>query len=311
MGRFTIILSWDSYMPVQIITISPEQAGQRIDNFLITFLKGVPHSRVYRALRKGEVRVNKGRVQATYRLQSNDHVRIPPVRVAETTVVRPSDRLMSLLENAILIETEDFIVINKPVGVAVHAGSEVACGVIEALRFARPELKGLSLAHRLDRETSGCLFLAKNRKALLAFQSSQKIQAIEKKYLLLVKGRWTRGEERVSIPLSKNELISGERMVVADEFGKSAITIFEPVTFFEQTTLLRATLVTGRTHQIRVHAAELGHPIVGDPKYGDREFNKRCSQKRLCLHAEQLRFKLSASDDEITVIAPETSFFED
>lgn len=289
-------------MSVRFVTIDAAQAGQRIDNFLITFLKGVPHSRIYRALRKGEVRVNKGRVQATYRLQAKDEVRIPPLRVSETVVIKPSDRLCALLEQSILFENEAVIAINKPAGLAVHAGTDIDCGVIEAFRIMRPALKNLELAHRLDRDTSGCLLLAKNRETLLVLQALQKKHAIHKVYAVLVKGRWTLGKKHVTLALAKNHLRGGERMVVVNDEGKSSETIFEPVKFFKNSTLLRATLITGRTHQIRVHAAESGHPIVGDTKYGDRDFNKKTRAKRLFLHAEKLRFTLP-EQKAITIIA--------
>lgn len=290
-------------MSAYLILIDDSHAGQRIDNFLIATLKGVPHSRIYKALRKGEVRVNKGRVQATYKLRNNDSVRIPPIRVAEKVEVRPSTRLIALLKQSILLENNDFLVINKPVGLSVHAGTDVACGVIEAFRYCRPDIKNLSLVHRLDRDTSGCLLLAKNRPTLLALQTLQKAHAIEKTYALLVKGCWSLGRKHVSMPLAKNQLQGGERMVVVSEEGKPAETIFEPIQTFEQTTWVRAQLITGRTHQIRVHTAELGYPIVGDTKYGDREFNRLYRANRLFLHAEKLIFTLPGQA-QCCVVAP-------
>lgn len=279
-------------MQTKFVVIDDSHAGQRIDNFLLNQLKGVPHSRLYKALRKGEVRVNKGRVQAPYRLKMGDSVRLPPLRVSEREVAKPSTSLVDLLMKAILFESDDLIVINKPAGLAVHAGSDVACGLIEAMRFMRPDLNSISLVHRLDRDTSGCLLLAKNRETLLALQALQKTHSIQKNYLLLVKGHWSLGKKHVKLALSKNKLKSGERMVVADDEGKPAETLFEPINFFDETTLLRATLITGRTHQIRVHVAELGFPIVGDTKYGDREFNRKMRAKQLFLHAEKLAFTL-------------------
>lgn len=279
-------------MQTKFVVIDESHAGQRIDNFLLSQLKGVPHSRIYKALRKGEVRVNKGRVQAPYRLQIGDSVRLPPLRVSLREAVKPSKSLMDLLAKAILFENDDLIVINKPAGLAVHAGSDVQCGLIEAFRCIRPDLKNSSLVHRLDRDTSGCLLLAKNRETLLALQALQKTHHIQKNYLLLVKGHWSLGKKRVKLALAKNKLKSGERMVVADDDGKPAETIFEPIHFFDETTMLRATLITGRTHQIRVHAAQLGFPIVGDTKYGDREWNKKMRAKHLFLHAEKLVFTL-------------------
>ena len=284
-------------MPATLVTITESHHGQRIDNFLATQFKGVPHSRIYRALRKGEVRVNKGRIQATYRLKAGDQVRLPPLRVAEIETVVPSKGLQACLKQAVLFEDENMIVLNKPAGLAVHGGSEVACGLIEAFRFIRPEIKDLALVHRLDRDTSGCLMLAKNRVTLLALQALQKTHSIEKYYVLLVKGRWDLGKKHIKLSLTKNKLQAGERVVVSDVDGKPSETIFEPLKFFHNTTLLRAKLITGRTHQIRVHAADVGFPLVGDGKYGDWEFNRyfveKNHEKRLFLHAEKLSFTLN------------------
>ncbi|OGT39401.1 MAG: hypothetical protein A3E81_07920 [Gammaproteobacteria bacterium RIFCSPHIGHO2_12_FULL_36_30] len=288
----------DTQLQSKLVTIDESHAGQRIDNFLVNQLKGVPHSRIYRALRKGEVRVNKGRVQAVYKLRLGDIVRLPPLRVSENAdkTPKPSARLVEYLKNSIIFENNDFMILNKPAGLAVHGGSDVACGLIEAFRFIRPDIKNLSLAHRLDRETSGCLLLAKNRVTLLAFQELQKAHEIEKIYSLLVAGIWTHGKKHVTLSLLKNKLQGGERMVVADEDGKPSETLFEPVKFFDDATLLHAKLITGRTHQIRVHVAHCGHPIIGDEKYGERAINKKFAEKfktkRLFLHAEKLAFCL-------------------
>lgn len=283
-------------MPATILTIDESRAGQRIDNFLVNQFKGVPHSRIYRALRKGEVRVNKGRIQAVYRLKIGDQVRLPPLHVSKIEIVKPSNSLQNCLKKSVLFENNDLIVLNKPAGLAVHGGSDVACGLIEAFRFMRPDIKDLALVHRLDRDTSGCLLLAKNRAALLALQALQKARNIEKYYVLLVKGRWNLGRQHIKLSLTKNKLQAGERVVVSDVDGKPSETIFEPVTFFHGTTLLRAKLITGRTHQIRVHAADVGFPLVGDGKYGDWEFNRQYAEKhrekRLFLHAEKLSFTL-------------------
>jgi 23S rRNA pseudouridine955/2504/2580 synthase len=259
-------------------------------------LKGVPHSRIYRALRHGEVRVNKGRIKAVYRLQLGDSVRLPPLRVSENETPRPSSRLTECLKQSVIFENNDFMVLNKPAGLAVHGGSDVQCGLIEAFRQLRPDVKNLSLVHRLDRETSGCLMLAKNRVTLLALQALQKAHEIEKSYVLLVAGVWEHGKKHVTLSLTKNHLQGGERLVIADEDGKPSETIFEPITHFENYSLLRARLITGRTHQIRVHVAHYGHPIIGDEKYGERAVNKKFADqlksKRLFLHAEKLVFTL-------------------
>src|SRR3990167_3817890 len=288
----------DTQLQSKLVTIDESHAGQRIDNFLVNQLKGVPHSRIYRALRKGEVRVNKGRIQAVYKLRLGDIVRLPPLRVSESMneAPKPSMRLVEYLKQSIVFENNDFIILNKPAGLAVHGGSDVSCGLIEAFRFMRPDLKALSLAHRLDRDTSGCLLLAKNRVTLLAFQALQKTHDIEKTYSLLVAGVWKQGSKHVKLSLMKNQLQGGERMVIADEEGKPSETIFEFVKAFDDYSLLHARLITGRTHQIRVHVAHCGHPIIGDEKYGERAINKKFAEKfktkRLFLNAEKLAFCL-------------------
>ncbi len=294
---------------VRFVEISPERAGQRIDNFLVTTLKGVPKSRVYRMLRKGEVRVNKGRVKATYRLVAGDSVRIPPVRVAEEgDKLPPGERLLQRIESAILREEKGFLIINKPSGIAVHGGSGISHGVIEALRASRPEAPYLELVHRLDRDTSGCLIIAKRRSVLRELHRLLREDGMDKRYLALVKGAWRGGERRVTAALRKNTLKSGERVVVVDAVeGKQALSLFRPVTRYRDATLVEVTLKTGRTHQIRVHAASIGQPIAGDDKYGDDAFSaslRRQGLKRLFLHAHSLAFRLPGIDDEIRVSAP-------
>lgn len=289
---------------VQFIDIRADQAGQRIDNFLITLEKGVPKSRIYRALRKGEVRVNKGRIKQTYRLQAGDQVRVPPLRVSEKVVITElSESLTDALENAILMEDDDILVINKPAGLAVHAGSQIQLGVIEAMRIIRPENRLVELVHRLDRDTSGCLVLAKSRTALLNLQQQMKASETDKRYLTLTRGKWPAQENIVDLALQKNSLSSGERMVVPDINGKKSKTLFEVKQEFSGCQLVAAKLYTGRTHQIRVHSASQSHPVAGDEKYGDREFNKRLRQyglKRMFLHAWQLSLKHPISDEPLT-----------
>lgn len=289
---------------VQFIDIRADQAGQRIDNFLITLEKGVPKSRIYRALRKGEVRVNKGRIKQTYRLQAGDQVRVPPLRVSEKVVITElSESLTDALENAILMEDDDILVINKPAGLAVHAGSQIQLGVIEAMRIIRPENRFVELVHRLDRDTSGCLVLAKSRAALLNLQQQMKESETDKRYLTLTKGKWPALENIVDLALQKNSLSSGERMVVPDINGKKSKTLFEVKQEFAGCQLVAAKLYTGRTHQIRVHSASQSHPVAGDEKYGDREFNKRLRQyglKRMFLHAWQLSLKHPITEEPLT-----------
>jgi len=279
---------------VQEVRIADEQAGQRIDNFLLKQLKGVPKSRIYRILRRGEVRVNGRRIKPEYRVCRGDTVRIPPVRTGEERQRgMPGERLLQLIAAHVLYEDTSFLVLNKPAGVAVHGGSGISFGVIEALRALRPDARFLELAHRLDRDTSGCLVVAKRRSALRAFHELLRDGGIEKHYLALVKGRWEGGQRRIDAPLLKNVLSSGERVVRVDPNGKEALSIFQPIAITETATLVRVRLVTGRTHQIRVHAASVGHPIAGDEKYGDTAFNRQMvghGLRRLFLHASELRF---------------------
>lgn len=293
---------------VQFIEISPQQAGQRIDNFLLSLEKGVPKSRIYRALRKGEVRVNKGRIKQTYKLQAGDVVRVPPLRVTEKTApTQVHDSLRQELLNAVIFEDDAMLVLNKPAGLAVHAGSQIQLGVIEALRLIKSDLPFLELVHRLDRDTSGCLLLAKSRQSLLNLQQQMLSDGIDKRYLTLLKGSLTSAEQLVEQPLQKNTLSSGERMVRVDPEGKKSKTLFiqRQVTNLAQLTEVK--LFTGRTHQIRVHAAWTGHPVAGDEKYGDRDFNKTMKGyglKRLFLHAWRLTIKHPLSGDLLQLEAP-------
>jgi 23S rRNA pseudouridine955/2504/2580 synthase len=284
---------------VREVEVGEEGVGQRIDNFLLKYLKGVPKSRIYRILRKGEVRVNRGRIKPEYRLKMGDLVRIPPVRVSEEKpAAKPGERILRLLEQSILYEDKGLLILNKPSGLAVHGGSGVSFGVIEGLRALRPEARYLELAHRLDRDTSGCLVIAKKRSTLRAFHQLLREGGMDKHYLALVKGRWRGGKRRIDAPLRKNTLKSGERIVKVSSDGKPSLSIFTPVTIYKDCTLLRVKLVTGRTHQVRVHAQYSAHPIAGDDKYGDAAFNRQMAEKglkRLFLHASELRFTLPES----------------
>ncbi|MCL4166925.1 UNVERIFIED_CONTAM: hypothetical protein GTU68_055251, partial [Idotea baltica] len=234
---------------VQFIEITDANVGQRLDNFLLSLEKSVPKSRIYRALRKGEVRVNKGRKKQTYKLQLGDSVRIPPLHVTEKTIVNTvSDHLRKLLDASILLEDDDLLIMNKPSGIAVHAGSGIEQGIIEALRVTRAELPFLELVHRLDRDTSGCLLLAKNRLALLNLQQQMISHDIDKRYLTLLKASWGQTEKRVIAPLQKNTVSSGERMVRVDDEGKYAESLFIPLQTFTDAQLTEVVLYTGRTH---------------------------------------------------------------
>lgn len=295
----------NSFPKVRQVNVSVEEAGQRIDNFLARHLKGVPKSHIYRILRRGEVRVNSGRIRAQYKVCAGDTVRIPPVRVAAP---RANEfKTARRLENCILFENSRCLVVNKPSGIAVHGGSGLSYGVIEAIRAERPDALFLELAHRLDRETSGCLVLAKRRSFLRAFQEQLREGLVVKHYLALVSGTWKGGKQTVTAPLRKNVLRGGERMVSVDESGKAAISVFKPVTAYQGATLVDVDLKTGRTHQIRVHGTHIGHPLAGDEKYGDPAFNLRMKQlglRRMLLHAHYLEFMDTGNGEKVAVSAP-------
>jgi 23S rRNA pseudouridine955/2504/2580 synthase len=283
--------------------------GQRIDNFLVKTLKGVPRSHVYRILRSGEVRVNSGRVRATYRLEAGDRVRIPPVRVATRAAPRPGDRPVdrTALGQFPLFEDDILLAIDKPAGVAVHGGSGISMGVIERLRSERPGLRFLELVHRLDRETSGVLLLAKRRSALTALHAQLRNGAVDKRYRVLVLGKWPNKRQSVRLRLHKYVTAGGERRVTVDDEGVAALTIFDLIERFDEFSLLEAELKTGRTHQIRVHLSHLGFPVAGDDKYGDFSANKLFAKqglKRMFLHAASMTFRHPQSDDQITIQAP-------
>ncbi|MGH6609331.1 MAG: RluA family pseudouridine synthase, partial [Burkholderiaceae bacterium] len=264
-------------------TIGPDAAGQRLDNYLIRIAKGVPKSHVYQIVRKGEVRVNKGRVAADYRLAAGDQLRIPPLRVAE----RPPPAPVPGQLPPILFEDEHLMAVDKPSGLAAHGGSGVSHGLIERVRAARPNQPFLELAHRLDRETSGVLLLAKSRRALLQLHEDLREGRVDKRYVVLVKGDWVNDRQHVRLPLTKYVNRHGERRVSVDEEGMASHTVFTLLKRYREFSLLEADLKTGRTHQIRVHLAHLGFPIVGDDKYGDFALNKQLAPQlaRMFLHA--------------------------
>lgn len=294
---------------VQFIDISDDEAGQRIDNFLLSKLKGVPKSMIYRIIRKGEVRVNKGRIKPEYKLLEGDQVRVPPVRVAERETAPVSAKLdkVAALADCILYEDESILVINKPSGTAVHGGSGLSFGVIEGLRALRPEARFLELVHRLDRDTSGILLVAKKRSALRALHEQLRLKQMQKDYLALVRGNWQSHTKVVQAPLLKNILQSGERIVRVSSEGKPSETRFKVEERFENATLVKASPVTGRTHQIRVHTLHAGHPIAFDDRYGDKQFDSQLADtglKRLFLHAYALKFTHPKSGEEMRVVAP-------
>ena len=286
----------DTCQKTQFVEVKASHAGQRLDNFLLNQLKGVPRSHIYRILRSGEVRVNKGRKKPHYRLLESDIVRIPPIRVSDKTAPGVPEHMLKKLEQSILFEDSHVLVINKPAGLAVHSGSGIAYGVIEILRQLRPEAEMLELVHRLDKDTSGCLVIAKDRPSLMQLHDQFRSEdGIDKHYQAILAGRWAGGEKLIDAPLIKNSLKGGERMVMVDQTGKEARSLFTPIDYFNDATHIEIKLFTGRTHQIRVHAAHAGFPVAGDPKYGDQKFNRMLKAKgfkRMYLHAHTLGFTL-------------------
>ncbi|WP_119153722.1 RluA family pseudouridine synthase [Caldimonas tepidiphila] len=298
---------------MQHLAVDEGSAGQRLDNFLLKNLKGVPKTHVYRIIRSGEVRVNKGRAAADTRVEAGDEVRVPPVRLPDRAGTVPAPAR----EFPVLFEDEHLIAVNKPAGVAVHGGSGVSFGVIEQLRQARPEARFLELVHRLDKETSGLLLIAKKRSALTALQEQFRNRETGKTYAALVLGAWPAGRKVIDVALHKYLTAEGERRVRAvsedhDE-GRRSITLVQPLRSYPGYTLLDVTIKTGRTHQIRVHLAHEGHAIAGDEKYGDFALNKAlargdavpgCRFERMFLHARRLRFEHPASGETIELQAP-------
>lgn len=285
------------------LEVGEEAAGQRIDNFLLRLSKGVPKSHVYRILRSGEVRVNKGRVAADYRLRPGDIVRVPPIRVS-ASVDKPA---APPREFDVAFEDDSLLVLDKPAGVAVHGGSGVSFGIIEQLRRARPDAKLLELAHRLDRETSGLLIVAKKRSALTRLHDMFRDGGINKRYLALVKGRWKNPLQHVRLPLHKYLTDEGERRVCVSDDGKEAHSIVRLVARWENFSLVEVELKTGRTHQIRVHLAHLGYPLAGDDKYGDFSLNKslqKAGLKRMFLHAAKLKLSHPISGTVVELESP-------
>ncbi|HEY8940441.1 MAG TPA: 23S rRNA pseudouridine(955/2504/2580) synthase RluC [Cellvibrio sp.] len=298
---------------VNFVVIDDDQAGQRLDNFLIARLKGVPRSKVYNVIRKGEVRVNKGRVKPEYKLMAGDSVRIPPVRTAEAgTEAKASHQMMALLNASILYEDDGLLVINKPPGLAVHGGSGVTLGLIETLRQMRPEARHLELVHRLDRDTSGCIMVAKKRSYLRHLQEALREKSagaggVLKVYQALVLGDWSKRCHQINAPLMKFEVAGGERIVKVHPDGKPSLTEFGILNRYQGFTLVEARPITGRTHQIRVHAQYAGHSLAGDEKYGDDAINevlRNIGLRRLFLHASSLSFYLPDAVELTRVNAP-------
>jgi 23S rRNA pseudouridine955/2504/2580 synthase len=294
-------------VPVRHCDIDGEAAGQRLDNFLLGQLKGVPRSHVYRLIRSGQVRVNSGRATPSYRLKAGDRVRVPPVgqRPAASPVATADN--LDWLAQRVIYEDARLLVIDKPAGLAVHGGSSVSLGAIEALRLWRPESKDLELAHRLDRGTSGCLLLAKRRSTLRVLHELLREGRVDKRYLALVKGAWREDATQIDAPLVTRR-VGGEARVKVDEAGKEARSSFKLLDRFGKTaSLLEVSIATGRTHQIRVHAAHAGHPIAGDDRYGDDDFNRYMRAfglQRMFLHAHALSFVWPESGEPFDASAP-------
>ena len=299
-GAKTPNLDGTTKTAVRKVTIDAERAGQRIDNYLRGELPGVPKGRLYRLLRKGEVRVNGGRIRAEYKLLEGDEVRIPPAHV-RTEGAPPSDRQATNMLDRVLFEDKRLLVLNKPAGVAVHGGSGISHGVIELLRHARPDLKDLALAHRIDRDTSGCLVMAKRRSALRDLHERFREGRVEKHYLALVDGDWQLGDQLIDAPLHVHHRQNGERhVVVSGEHGKPAQTQVGLSRTYGKYSLLLCAPLTGRTHQIRVHLDHTEHPILGDERYGDDDANRKAKKfglKRLFLHAQSIAFPDDRGND--------------
>ncbi|KUJ73073.1 23S rRNA pseudouridylate synthase [Thiomicrospira sp. WB1] len=293
---------------VRWIEVSEDDAGQRLDNFLMRCYRKVPKTLIYRVIRKGEVRVDKGRVKPHRKLKAGEVVRVPPIRQPDApgeAVIAQAQ--LDRIEQSIVYEDADLLVLNKPSGVAVHGGSGLSWGVIEVLRRLRPHAKRMELVHRLDRDTSGCLLVAKKASVLKALHAQVRQDALLKQYWALVAPHWPQGLDKVDLPLEKNTLQSGERLVKVSAQGKPSLSEFRPLETFSEADLVEVTLRTGRTHQIRVHAQVSGAPLVGDEKYGDRDVNRsfrKRGMKRLALHARRLGFKHPVTDQWCVFEAP-------
>jgi 23S rRNA pseudouridine955/2504/2580 synthase len=296
-----------THTSVQHVEVGLEDAGQRLDNYVSKRLAGVPRSRIYRLIRKGEVRVNGRRAAPETRLEPHDRIRLPPVRMPSAAERgRPGTALCTQAAGSIVYEDARLLVLDKPAGVAVHGGSGVSFGIIEALRALRPK-ESLELVHRLDRDTSGCLLVARHPATLRTLHALMREGAVEKRYLALVRGRWQLGAKRIDVPLRTDTRVAGERTVRVGASGKAALSEFRPVQFFGATaTLMEVTLHTGRTHQIRVHAQHAGHAVAGDEKYGDPAFNaelRSLGLTRMFLHAHTLSFHWPQGE-ELSVNTP-------
>ena len=293
---------------VQYVSIDSDSASQRLDNYLICKLKGVPRSHIYQIIRSGQVRVNKGRKKINYRLQPGDNIRIPPIKTATTSPNKAPEKFQQFLQSRIIHEDEHILILNKPSGYAVHGGSGLSFGIIESLRESRTDIRFMELVHRLDKETSGCLVIAKNKTTLRELNEALRLRKIEKKYLAIVHNKWELGTKIVDAPLNKNTLKGGERIVSVNSNGKEAQTKFSAIQSCTSISLIQATPYTGRTHQIRVHAATCNHSIVGDKKYTTSQATSATS-KRLMLHARSICIEIN--NKEFKIKAPVDKDFND
>lgn len=307
-----LIFMVDEYFPAREVTVGEDRAGQRLDNFLFNQFKTLPKTRIYKMLRKGEVRINGGRTRQTYRIQVGDRVRLPPVRLSSSPANGPGSAVpRSLVERvaaSIIHEDGELLVLNKPSGIAVHAGSGVDFGVIEALRELRPNAEFLELVHRLDRPTSGILLIAKQRSTLLALHEQLKGTGMQKTYLALLAGQWKGGGRRITQSLSREGGPGKVRQTRADADGKDAVSRFTPLEILAEASLMQVRIDTGRTHQIRVHSAEAGYPVLGDDRYGNFDLNKRWKKlglKRMFLHAHQIEFSLPSGPRRFEAALPD------
>ena len=299
---------------VSTVEIGPAQLGQRLDNFLFKHLQNVPRTRVYRIIRKGEVRVNKKRCKPEYKLEAGDVVRIPPIQLEPVSDGKPQPpaSLLKQLEDRTLFQNPHLIIVDKPAGVAVHAGSGVSFGVIDAMRALHPD-EDIELVHRLDRDTSGCLVLARHRQALLTLQRLMRDDSLHKQYIAVVRGNWPNHLTSIDLPLRKYHMTNGERRVRVDRAGKWASSRVQLLQGGSRYSIIRVELVTGRTHQIRVHCQSQGHEIAGDDKYGNSEFNRDMRKRglrRLLLHAASLELPQTDYTPEIVINAPLPDEFE-
>jgi len=282
------------FQKVKNIKIDLESKGMRLDNYLISLLKGIPKSKIYSIIRKGEVRLNSKRIKPRHKIQEGDIVRIPPLKIIENETVKPSSNIVEIIKEKIIFEDKSILVINKPVGIASHGGSGISLGLIEIVRQIIPSYENVQLVHRLDKDTSGCIVLTKKKSVLREMHNELRNHSVEKKYVAITKGHWQQNSIDVNLNLLKLKNKSGEQKVKVSDEGKESITKFKVIKQNKNFSQINCTLLTGKTHQIRVHCQHLEHPIMGDRKYGDKDFNKLAKKigiTRMMLHASSINFK--------------------